>query len=138
MKPDISQLWVFGLTTYICIQKRNKIETKAKALVLIGYDEQAKANMTLDYDRKKIVISQDVVFDETWVGFSKYQYISLDEDEIFCNFVHQNSYLELIDNLFNRQLNTPSQLEVLQSLIHSQTLQIPISPLFVAIELFTW
>jgi hypothetical protein len=59
-KPDISHFKVFGSTSYVHVQHRNKLQSKSKALVLVGYDEISKAFRCFDYSRKKVIISRDV------------------------------------------------------------------------------
>jgi predicted nucleotidyltransferase len=97
-KPNISHLRVFGSTAYIHVQKRTKLEPKSKILILVGYDEQTKAYRTLDYDRRKIVISRDALFDETTIGLPKDKYTPSGDDDIFRTFVRQNSFSDFSEN----------------------------------------
>jgi hypothetical protein len=123
-KPNISHFRIFGSTAYIHIQKRNKLEPKSKALILVGYDEQTKAYRTLDYDRRKIIISRDVVFDETKLGLPNSQYTPSSDDDIFRTFVDQNSSSALPEHSSDLvSYSKPPSL--LQSSLPMQTVQHP-------------
>jgi hypothetical protein len=67
------------------------IEPKSKPLILVRYDEQSKAYRSLDYARGKIIISRDVIFDEIHANLSLHVLEPLENDELFQEFVDQNS-----------------------------------------------
>lgn len=64
--PDVSHLRIFGAKAYVHIPKqlRRKLDPVSKTGVLVGYEAHSKAYRILDA-RRKIVISRDVVFDES-------------------------------------------------------------------------
>uniref|UniRef100_A0AAG5DV13 Retrovirus-related Pol polyprotein from transposon TNT 1-94 n=1 Tax=Anopheles atroparvus TaxID=41427 RepID=A0AAG5DV13_ANOAO len=63
-KPDIKHIRPFGIDVYCYIpsQKRGKLDPKAYKLKLMGYSEQSKAYRLIDLTTKKITISRDVKF----------------------------------------------------------------------------
>jgi hypothetical protein len=70
MKPDLSHLRIFGSTAYCHIprEKRTKLDPKAIRTIFVGYDSQSKAYRCYCPLRKKILLSRDVLFDETEIG----------------------------------------------------------------------
>ena len=66
-KPDVSRLRVFGCLAYRHIHKddRRKLEPNAQPLVFVGYEANSKGYRLWDKRSRKIVVSTDVVFDET-------------------------------------------------------------------------
>lgn len=71
-KPDVAHLRVFGCHAYVLIQDkhRTKMQSKVKKCILVGYGEPdgVKAYRLYDPDTKKIILSRNVVFDETSFG----------------------------------------------------------------------
>jgi hypothetical protein len=92
--PNLSHLRIFGSASYIHIQHRNKLEPKSKQLIHVGYDEQSKAYRSLDFDRCKIIISRDVLFNESRIGLPTQKYDSTTQDDIFGKFIEAPSNLE--------------------------------------------
>ena len=74
IQPDISNLRIFGCLAYVHIPKehRNKLDSKTQRCLFLGFGSETKAYRLYDQIRRKIIISRDVVFDESKVG---YQYI---------------------------------------------------------------
>lgn len=64
---DISFLRVLGCQAYTHIPKiqRLKLDPTAISLVLVGYESGAKAYRLWDPDTKRIIISRNVVFNES-------------------------------------------------------------------------
>lgn len=50
-------------------EERDKLHSKTQACLLVGYDKCTKAYRLYKPERKKILVSQDVVFDESCVGY---------------------------------------------------------------------
>lgn len=68
-KPDVSRIRVFGCAAYAHIDKH--LRSKSKSLVMIGY---APMGYRLwDDDERKVVVSRDVIFDESSFPFSSSQ-----------------------------------------------------------------
>jgi hypothetical protein len=51
-------------------------------MVLVGYNDQIKGYRCLDFIRRKIIISRDVVFDELHIGIANQWELSSSEDDI--------------------------------------------------------
>ena len=68
--PDISDLKIFGCVVFVHIPKENrkKLDSKTLKCMFLGFDSESKAYHLYDQIRQKVVISWDVVFDETKVG----------------------------------------------------------------------
>ena len=68
-KPDVSFLRIFGWSTYAHVLKteRCKLESKTRKCILLGYGAQQKGYRLYDPNRKKVIHSRDVVFNETSV-----------------------------------------------------------------------
>lgn len=65
VKPDVSNLQIFGSKVYSHIPKKlikNKFDKKAESVVFVGYSEESKAYRLLDVDTGRIKISRSVVF----------------------------------------------------------------------------
>ena len=55
---------------------------------MVGYDDQLKAYRCFDYDKRKIIISRDIKFQEDELGIpGKQQH----EDDVFKLFIDSNS-----------------------------------------------
>ncbi|CAM6116227.1 unnamed protein product [Calypogeia fissa] len=69
-KPDVRNFKVIGSTAFVHIPKerRDKLGSKSISAVLVGYDDQSKAYRCFDPNTQKILISRDVVIDETLPG----------------------------------------------------------------------
>ena len=109
-RPNLSHLRVFGSAAYIHIQKRHKLAPKSRQYVLVGYDHQTKGYRCLDYINKKIVISRNVLFDETILGIPHMTAPPSSADDILRAF-------------FDTNTPTPSSPQ-----LHSPTLSVPQPP----------
>ena len=65
--PEISHLRVFGCSAYRHIHKnhRRKLEPKAERLTFVGYDDKTKGYRLWNAATRRIVISSDMIFEET-------------------------------------------------------------------------
>lgn len=65
-KPNVDHIRIFGCTAYAHVPKafRQKLDSKANKMVLVGYSNESKAYRLLDPKTSKIVISRDVRFIE--------------------------------------------------------------------------
>ena len=66
-KPVVGHFKIFGCLCYTHVNKdeREKFDTKARRCIMLGYGTETKAYRLYDLEKKKIIFSQDVVFDET-------------------------------------------------------------------------
>jgi histone deacetylase 1/2 len=71
----LDHLKIFGCMAYVHIpqEERQKLDTRTRKCMFVGYDTQSKAFRLYDPIRRKIVISRDVVFDEDHVGYQHLQ-----------------------------------------------------------------
>eukprot|EP01018_Ginkgo_biloba_P019295 Gb_18146 [translate_table: standard] len=69
-KPSISNLRVFGCTAFVHVldKKRQKLDDKSHKCILVRYSESSKAYRLWDPSQRKIVLSRDVLFDESNEG----------------------------------------------------------------------
>jgi hypothetical protein len=72
IKPDVSNIKVFGSRTFVFItdQERSKIEKKFVEGMLVGFDENQKGYRVYIPSERKVIISRNVRIDET-VMYSK-------------------------------------------------------------------
>jgi len=65
-KPDVSQIRIFGSKGMVLVpkEKRLKWDEKSKRMFLVGFSDHIKGYRMYDPDKKKIVISRDVVLEE--------------------------------------------------------------------------
>ncbi|WVZ67203.1 hypothetical protein U9M48_016315 [Paspalum notatum var. saurae] len=66
-KPNVSHLRTFGRVGYVKVTKPglSKLEDRSKPMVLLGYEAGSKAYRMYDPVERKVVISRDVVFNES-------------------------------------------------------------------------
>ena len=66
-KPNVKHLKVFGCTAFAHIphDERQKLDSKAKECVFLGYSNVTKGYRLYDINKKKIFFSRDVVFCES-------------------------------------------------------------------------
>ena len=66
-KPNISYFHVFGSKCYILVKKgrHSKFAPKAVEGFLLGYDTNTKAYRVFNKSLRLVVVSSDVVFDDT-------------------------------------------------------------------------
>ena len=67
MKPSVSHLCVFGCLVYAHVHKQNrqKLDDKSIKCIFIGYATCSKAYKLYDPLSQKVIITRDVLFDET-------------------------------------------------------------------------
>jgi hypothetical protein len=66
VKPDLSQLRIFGCLAHVHIRKdlRNKLEPRSETRIYLGTDEESKGYRIFIPSSKKVIITKDVIFDE--------------------------------------------------------------------------
>ena len=66
-KPNVNHLKVFGCIAYAYVSdaERRKLDKKAKELRFVGYSKKSKGYRLFDDETHKIIISRDVIFNET-------------------------------------------------------------------------
>ena len=73
-KPNVKHLRIFGCVSHVHIPKdeREKLDSKSKKCILLGYGSTTKGYRLYNLDTKKVFHSRDVVFDECQsVSFEK-------------------------------------------------------------------
>ena len=65
-QPSLGHLKVFGCTAHASLAAPHlkKLDDRSKALVYFGVEEGSKAHKLYDPESNRIVVSQDVVFEE--------------------------------------------------------------------------
>ena len=68
--PDVSHLRVFGAKAFVQVpqQLRRKLDVRSQEGMFVGYEPNSKAYRVLLNGSRKIVISRDVIFDESVAG----------------------------------------------------------------------
>ncbi|KAF2346915.1 hypothetical protein FHG87_022330 [Trinorchestia longiramus] len=71
-KPNVQYFRTFGCMAYVHVPKdeREKLNSKSKTCVLLGYGSGTKGYRLYDFNAKRVLLSRDVVFNES-------QFISL-------------------------------------------------------------
>jgi hypothetical protein len=66
IKPSVSHFRVFGCLAYVHVPEtqRKKLDSRSVKCMHLGLSEESKAYKLYDPEKRKIVISRDVVFDE--------------------------------------------------------------------------
>lgn len=66
LKPSVSHFKVFGCLCYSHISKdeRQKLDSKSIMCVFLGYSSESKAYRVYDLNRKKTILTRDVIFNE--------------------------------------------------------------------------
>ena len=66
LKPSLSHLRPFGCPVFIHIPDhlRKKLDVKCRQGIFVGYSEESKAYRVWDSDKRQVVTTRDVVFDE--------------------------------------------------------------------------
>lgn len=71
IKPNVEHFRVWGCIGYVHVpdQKRGKLDDKSIACVLFGVSEETKGYRLYDPKTRKVIVSRDVVFEESksWV-----------------------------------------------------------------------
>nr|ABA99612.1 retrotransposon protein, putative, unclassified [Oryza sativa Japonica Group] len=121
-KPVIGHMRVFGCICYAQVpaQKRVKFDNKSDRCIFVGYADGIKGYRLYNLEKKKIIISRDVIFDEsaTWnwkspeasiVEPQSFQeaekhdnWIKAMEDEI--HMIEKNNTWELVDRPRDREV----------------------------------
>ena len=70
LKLDLSHLRIYGSSAYVHIprEKRSELEVKSIPCTLVGYDDESKAYRCYEPQQKRILITKDMVFNETVLG----------------------------------------------------------------------
>src|SRR6201995_368320 len=65
-KPTVKHLRVWGCEAYAHVphERRSKFDAKAVKCILVGYSESSKAWRLWDTDRRRLIVSRDVTFNE--------------------------------------------------------------------------
>jgi hypothetical protein len=73
--PQLGHLKVFGCLTYIYIfrEKSGKLGLRAEQKIFVDYDDVSKAYQIYNLQIQKIVVTKDVIFNESFVGFRMLQ-----------------------------------------------------------------
>ena len=66
-KPNVSNMKAFGAKVYVLVPKhmQRKLDARSQVGFFLGYEPHSKAYRVLLKDNKKVVVSRDVVFDES-------------------------------------------------------------------------
>lgn len=66
-KPDLGHIKIFGSIAYAHITKefRKKFDAKSKKCIFVGYQGDSKNYRLYDSINDKVIVSRDVIFDET-------------------------------------------------------------------------
>ena len=66
LKPTVNHFRIFGCDTFVHIPKdeRHKLDSKSKKCIFLGYGEQTKGYRLYDPEKKRILYSRDVKFNE--------------------------------------------------------------------------
>jgi hypothetical protein len=75
VKPKVDTLRVFGCLAlaHIPRDERQKFDSKSKRCIFLGYGTTVKGYRLYDMERKKVLYSRDVIFDESKPGIQKEQ-----------------------------------------------------------------
>ncbi|KAL0844254.1 hypothetical protein Bca101_017500 [Brassica carinata] len=67
IKPSVEHFRVWGSLAHVHIpdEKRRKLDDKSAVCVLLGFSEESKGYRLYNPETKKIIVSKDVVFEET-------------------------------------------------------------------------
>uniref|UniRef100_A0AAV1VDW7 Integrase catalytic domain-containing protein n=1 Tax=Peronospora matthiolae TaxID=2874970 RepID=A0AAV1VDW7_9STRA len=71
-RPSVKHMRVFGCRTFVLTpkEKKSKWDPKAREGLFMGYEEVSKAYRVYDIEADQVVISRNVTFDESTLGFS--------------------------------------------------------------------
>jgi len=80
-KPNLNHLRVIWCDAYAHVVKRQtKLSPRAIKLKLIGYDEHSKAYRLWDPNKERIIISRDIIFDESAVLHKSPVFVNKQDD----------------------------------------------------------
>ncbi|KAF2347481.1 Zinc finger CCHC-type [Trinorchestia longiramus] len=74
LKPNVQHFRTFGCMAYAHVPKdeREKLDSKSKTCVLLGYGSGTKGYRLYDFNAKRVLLSRDVVFNESqFISFEK-------------------------------------------------------------------
>lgn len=73
IKPNVSNLRVFGCTAYLHIEKkfRGKLDSKSKRAVFVGYCDKVNTYRFYSVQDHKVIISREALLNEDEVGGTK-------------------------------------------------------------------
>ena len=73
IKPNVDYFRVFGCIAHVhvCDKGRKKLDERSHKCVFVGVSEESKAYRLYDPKTNKIIVSRDVVFDESRLGLEK-------------------------------------------------------------------
>ena len=120
---DISNLRIFGCIALVHISKehRKKLDSKTQTCIFLGFDSETKGYRLFDHHRQKVIISRDVVVDETRIGLNFLgpreaisKTFEIMQREILPNFPTDERPVESID-FPNLETGNPSSLEFLDT-----------------------
>ncbi len=124
-KPGINHFRAFGSKCFVYIpaQKRHKLENTSKPMILTGYDEQSKAYRCYDPISKKLVISRDVRFTNSFGSRENFihQDETANETDIRLsgnydgNFLEEETENEQFEEATGEELDTVDQYEEAES-----------------------
>ena len=112
-KPSVDHLKVFGCLCYSHVAKdeRQKLDVKARRCIMLGYGTETKAYRLYDIERKKVLYSRDVIFNEAASGkdeainkTSDIRYVQLEclnDEEVHNDVVHDEHDLHEDEEIHN-------------------------------------
>jgi hypothetical protein len=67
IKPNLSELLIFGYKVFVHVlkQEMNKLQAKVHIGILVGFDEMTKGYWCYNLEKRKVMISHDIMVDET-------------------------------------------------------------------------
>jgi hypothetical protein len=70
-RPKVCHSRIFGSSCYVHVpkQQHNKFDNKATKCLFFGYDEQNKMHRMYNLSTNKILLSCDVVFEESKISY---------------------------------------------------------------------
>jgi Reverse transcriptase (RNA-dependent DNA polymerase)/gag-polypeptide of LTR copia-type/Integrase core domain/GAG-pre-integrase domain len=66
VKPEVGHMKIFGCVCYAHVpdENRSKLDDKSERCIFVGYPDGTKGYRLYNLEKKKLVISRDVIFDE--------------------------------------------------------------------------
>ncbi|KAG7558463.1 Zinc finger CCHC-type [Arabidopsis thaliana x Arabidopsis arenosa] len=103
--PTVGHIRIFGCIAYAKIDKQQlrKLDDRSRMLVHLGIEPGSKAYRLLDPQAQKVVVSRDVVFDETKGWNWKHSNLTKDGDRSFSITFHDYGYHGLRENVTNSE-----------------------------------
>jgi hypothetical protein len=90
--PNVSHFRIFGSLAFVHVPKegRKKLDSKTQACLFLGYDDESKTFRLFDPEKCKVVLSRDVVCDESRVGYQFLTNKSEKLDDLFSISFNSN------------------------------------------------